>query len=86
MLRVEETAIILRILAKIVSSRGQPTRGDPKACGVGPGLTIPHRKKPACYEVLTQSSVRALVNTVMNRYAQCCQPLPTEYCSALYSK
>jgi hypothetical protein len=30
--------------------------GDPPASGLGEGLTIPHRKKPGCYETLHSSS------------------------------
>jgi hypothetical protein len=40
----------------IVSSFGQPTRGDPPAWGLGEELTNLHRKKLACYEMLYRIS------------------------------
>jgi hypothetical protein len=33
-------------------SRGQPTGGGPREWGLGEGLTAPHRKTTACYEML----------------------------------
>jgi hypothetical protein len=56
--RIEETASIYRRQLRIycISSRGQPTRGDPSACGLGEGLTTPHRKKTACYMIIHEAS------------------------------
>jgi hypothetical protein len=39
-----------------ISSRGQPTRGGPPARELIEGLTIPHRKTPACYEIFHRAS------------------------------
>jgi hypothetical protein len=36
---------IWRVDTNILSSRGQPTLGDPPAWGLGVGLTTSHRKK-----------------------------------------
>jgi hypothetical protein len=38
------------------SSRGQPTRGNLLALGLGGGLTTLHRKTQACYEMLHTAS------------------------------
>jgi len=35
-----------------LSNHGQPARGGPPAWGLGEGLKTPHRKNPACYEIL----------------------------------
>jgi hypothetical protein len=48
---------IWRIAAIILlCSRVQPTRGGPPAWGFGEVLTTPHRKIPACYEMLHRAS------------------------------
>jgi len=30
----------------------ETARDGPSACGIGEGITTPHRNKPACYEML----------------------------------
>jgi hypothetical protein len=37
-----------------ISSRGQPTRGGPPACGLGVELTIPHHKKISLLQNVTK--------------------------------
>jgi len=52
-----------------ISSRGQPTIGNPPGWGLGEGLTTPHhKKKPSCYEtqrvwmaVLTATPVLSII-------------------------
>jgi hypothetical protein len=39
-----------------VSSRGQPASGGPPAWGLDEGLTTPHRKEIACYEMLHRTA------------------------------
>jgi hypothetical protein len=45
-----------------MSSREQPTKGGPLDRGLGEGLTNPHSKRPACYEMLHKAS--ELVDTL----------------------
>jgi hypothetical protein len=40
-----------------MSSCRQPARGGPPSWELGEGLTAPHHKKPACYEMLHTASV-----------------------------
>jgi len=48
------------------SSRGQPTTGSPPVCGLGEGLTSPHRKRKLVTKCYTGPLIgRAYVNTVM---------------------
>jgi hypothetical protein len=52
-----------------VNILNQPTRGGPPAWGLCEGLTNPHHKKSACYEMLHRAmelNKQALVNAVMN--------------------
>jgi hypothetical protein len=44
--------IIFNINVYIRCSAGKPTGGGPLAWDFGEGLIIPHREKPACYELL----------------------------------
>jgi hypothetical protein len=45
---------LLRIYC--ISSRGQPTRTDPPAWGLGEMVTTPRRKKVSCYEIFIQKA------------------------------
>jgi hypothetical protein len=36
----------------LIISRGQPTKGGPPAWRLDEGLISPHRKRPACYNML----------------------------------
>jgi hypothetical protein len=43
-------------LLLVNNSPVQLTRGDPPAWGLSEGLTTPHFKKPACFEMLHRAS------------------------------
>jgi hypothetical protein len=59
------TTLPLRIAVNMLSSQGQPATDAPPAWGLGEGLTTPHCKKPACYEMLHRAGGGRLVNMVM---------------------